>query len=100
MTFNCIGISVGCPLDALEIAATVDGVKVSLPLGLKKMGRIIEKTILKRKDDPGNADKVCDIVRGMVECTNMSQIAAKTSISSPHPILDLTSLVPLLLLFF
>ena len=60
----------------LEIAATVDGVKTSIPLGLKKMGRIIEKTILKRKDDPGNADKVCDIVRGMVECTNMSQIAA------------------------
>ena len=60
----------------LEIAATVDGVKTSIPLGLKKMGRIIEKTILKRKDDPGNADQVCDIVRGMVECTNMSQIAA------------------------
>jgi surface protein len=60
----------------LEIAATVDGVKVSLPSGLKKMGRIIEKTILKRKEDPGNADKVCDIVRGMIECTNMSQIAA------------------------
>ena len=31
-----------------EIAATVDGVKVSLPPGLKKMGRIIEKTILKQ----------------------------------------------------
>ena len=60
----------------LEIAATVDGVKTSIPLGLKKMGRIIEKTILKRKEDPGNADQVCDIVRGMVECTNMSQIAA------------------------
>merc|ERR1711865_358187 len=59
-----------------EIADTVDGVQTSIPLGLKKMGRIIEKTILKRKDDPGNADKVCDIVRGMVECTNMSQIAA------------------------
>merc|ERR1712166_1083207 len=42
---------------------------------LKKMGRIIEKTILKRPDDLGNANKVCDIVRGMVTCDNMTQIA-------------------------
>ena len=39
------------------------------------MGRIIEKTLLKRKDEPGNADKVCDLVRGMVTCENMGQIA-------------------------
>jgi hypothetical protein len=59
-----------------EIAQTVDGVEVSVPSSLKKMGRIVEKTILKRKDDPGNADKVCDVVRGMILCDNLQQIAA------------------------
>ena len=39
------------------------------------MARIIEKSLLKRKDDPGNANKVCDIVRGMIECDGMQQIA-------------------------
>ena len=50
-------------------------VDISIPRELKKMGRIIEKTILKRKDDPGNANKVCDIVRGMLTCDNMGNIA-------------------------
>ena len=62
-----------------DIAAAVDGIQaseVSLPPALKKMGRIIEKTILKRKKDQGNANKVCDIVRGMVTCDNMSQVAS------------------------
>lgn len=59
-----------------EIAQTVDGVEVSVPSSLKKMGRIVEKTILKRKDDSGNADKVCDVVRGMILCDNLQQIAA------------------------
>ena len=49
--------------------------QVSIPKNLKKMGRIIEKSLLKRKDDPGNADKVCDIVRGMITCGGMQQIA-------------------------
>ena len=57
------------------IGEKVNGVKLSLPDDLKKMGRIIEKTILKRPDDVGNANKVCDIVRGMVTCDNMTQIA-------------------------
>jgi hypothetical protein len=30
----------------LEIAATVDGVKTSIPLGLKKMGRIIRGMVV------------------------------------------------------
>lgn len=51
-------------------------VELSIPTDLKKMGRIIEKTLLKRKDDPGNANKVCDLVRGMVTCDNIGQIAA------------------------
>lgn len=62
-----------------DIAAAVDGIQaseVSLPSALKKMGRIIEKTILKRKKDQGNANKVCDIVRGMITCDNMSQVAS------------------------
>ena len=50
-------------------------VKTSLPSKLKKMGRIAEKCILKRPDDPGNADKVCDIVRGMVTCSSMADVA-------------------------
>ena len=58
------------------VESVKDEIKVSLPSKLKKMGRIIEKTILKRKDDPGNADKVCDIDRGMVLCDDMSQISS------------------------
>ena len=58
------------------VESVKDEIKVSLPSKLKKMGRIIEKTILKRKDDPGNADKVCDIDRGMVLCDDMSQVAS------------------------
>jgi surface protein len=60
-----------------RLKSTVDGmtVELSIPKKLKKMGRIIEKTLLKRKDDPGNANKVCDLVRGMVTCENMGQIA-------------------------
>ena len=50
-------------------------VKTSLPSKLKKMGRIIEKSILKRPDDPGNSDKVCDIVRGMITCPSMAEVA-------------------------
>ena len=57
------------------LSEKVQGVQLFLPPNLKKMGRIIEKTILKRKDDPGNANQVCDIVRGMITCDNMSQIA-------------------------
>jgi hypothetical protein len=51
-----------------RLKSTVDGmtVELSIPKKLKKMGRIIEKTLLKRKDDPGNANKVCDLVHGMV----------------------------------
>ena len=58
------------------VESVKDEIKVSLPSKLKKMGRIIEKTILKRKDDPGNVNKVCDIDRGMVLCDDMSQIAS------------------------
>jgi hypothetical protein len=60
-----------------RLKSTVDGmtVELSIPKKLKKMGRIIEKTLLKRKDDPGNANKVCDLVHGMVTCENMGQIA-------------------------
>ena len=58
------------------IQSIVKNIKVSLPSKLKKMSRIIEKTLLKRKDDPGNANKVCDIDRGMVLCDDMSQIAS------------------------
>ena len=50
-------------------------VKTSLPSKLKKMGRISEKSILKRPDEPGNADKVCDIVRGMITCSSMAEVA-------------------------
>ena len=57
------------------IAEKVKGVQIALPSNLKKLGRIIEKTILKCRDDPGNANKVCDIVRGMVTCINMKQVA-------------------------
>ena len=56
----------------------VDGmtsVDVSIPKGLKKMGRIVEKSLLKRGDDPGNAGRVFDLVRGMVLCDNMTHVA-------------------------
>ena len=39
------------------------------------MGRIAEKSILKRPDDPGSADKVCDIVRDMFVCEGMDEKA-------------------------
>ena len=58
-----------------NLVSDMDVEKVSIPAGLKKMGRIVEKTLLKRRDDPGNADKVCDIVRGMVTCFTMDQVA-------------------------
>eukprot|EP00946_MAST-07B_sp_MAST-7B-sp1_P003724 g3724.t1 len=62
---------------AAFVTSLVEGMslKVSIPQHLKKMGRIIEKTVLKRKDDPGNANKVCDIVRGMITCLGIQQIA-------------------------
>ena len=52
------------------IGEKVEGTQTTLPPKLKKLGRIIEKTILKCRDDPGNANKVCDIVRGMITCVN------------------------------
>ena len=48
---------------------------VSIPDKLKKMGRIIEKSLLKRKDEPGNVNRVFDVVRGMVQCENLSTCA-------------------------
>ena len=59
-----------------DIADQVPGVSVSLPSSLKNMARIVEKTLLKRLDDPGNANRVCDVVRGMIMCDNMGQLAA------------------------
>ena len=46
--------------------------EVKLPSNLKKMQRIIEKTLLKGQ---GNANKVFDILRGMVVCDSMECIA-------------------------
>jgi hypothetical protein len=62
---------------AAFVTSLVEGMslEVSLPKKLKKMGRIIEKSLLKRKDDPGNANRVCDIVRGMLTCGGMQEIA-------------------------
>eukprot|EP00946_MAST-07B_sp_MAST-7B-sp1_P001228 g1228.t1 len=36
----------------------------------------VEKSVLKRKDNPGNTHRVCVVVRGMVLCGNMSQVAS------------------------
>ena len=59
------------------MATSVDGAEISLPINLKKMGRVIEKILLKRsRDDAGSADRVNDVVRGMITCDNMSQLAA------------------------
>lgn len=59
------------------MATSVDGAEISLPINLKKMGRVIEKILLKRSgDDAGSADRVNDVVRGMITCDNMSQLAA------------------------
>ena len=58
-----------------NLAGNTPLLQVFIPEKLKNMGRIIEKSLLKRKDDPGNANKVCDIVRGMVTCSGMQQIA-------------------------
>jgi surface protein len=38
------------------------------------MGRIVEKSLL-RVDDPGNADQIFDVVRCMVQCKSMRQVA-------------------------
>ena len=68
-------------------AKGMGNVEVSIPAALKKMGRIVEKSLLKRwgewdgwlaihyKDHGGNANKVCDIVRGMLQCSTMGDIA-------------------------
>ena len=44
-----------------------------IPKGLKKIPRIVEKTLL-REDDPGNCDCVSDIVRGMVVLKHMCDV--------------------------
>ena len=60
----------------LALSTSVTGTKASVPENLKKLARIIEKMKLKRRDDPNNANKICDIVRGMITCDDMSQVAA------------------------
>ena len=52
-----------------------DGVNFSMPSKLKDMGRVIEKSILQRQNDPGNANQIYDVVHGTVVCENMTQIA-------------------------
>jgi surface protein len=66
-----------------EVAAAVPGVFVTLP-SLKHMERIVEKTILKRRDDPGNANKVYDVVRSMITCDSMGQIATIVASFQQH----------------
>ena len=53
-----------------------DGVEASLPSKLKNMARIVEKCVLKRNGiNVGNANKVCDIVRGMITCRDITKVA-------------------------
>ena len=59
------------------MAELVDGlanVKLAMPNSLKAMGRIVEKSLL-RVDDRGNADQIFDVVRCMVQCKGMRQVA-------------------------
>ena len=60
----------------LTLSNSVPETTASVPEMLKKLARILEKMKLKRKDDPNNANKICDIVRGMIMCNDMSQVAA------------------------
>ena len=51
-----------------------EGAELVMPDGLKAMGRIIEKSLL-RVDDSGNADQIFDVVRCMAKCKDMRQAA-------------------------
>ena len=57
-----------------ELVAGLGGVELLMPRTLKAMGRIVEKSLL-RVDDPGNADQIFDVVRCMVQCKSMRQVA-------------------------
>merc|ERR1711988_460244 len=59
-----------------KLADRMDGVELDLPPSLKKMTRIVEKSLLKRPEDPGNTNKVCDVVRAMVKCKGLKDISA------------------------
>ena len=56
--------------------SVVPSLQYQVPNKLKKMERILEKTLLKRRDSPGNADQICDVVRGMITCSNLSQVSS------------------------
>eukprot|EP00947_MAST-08B_sp_MAST-8B-sp1_P005141 g5141.t1 len=57
-----------------EVVDGLKGVELVMPDGLKAMGRIMEKSLL-RVDDPGNADQIFDVVRCMAKCKDMRQAA-------------------------
>ncbi len=64
--------------------------EAKLPKHLKKMARMIEKSIFKRPDDVGNANEIRDIVRGMMKCINMGKVAEVVALLASHDAIVVT----------
>ena len=54
----------------------MSGTKAAFPLGLKRVPRILEKTLLSPAGPEGSGAKVCDVVRGMLEAASMARVVA------------------------
>ena len=75
----------------LEFVKLDPGITIQIPENLKNMGRMIEKTVLKRHgDEIGNANKIFDVVRAMIVCETMSMIASVIDMLVANPDIIIT----------